>query len=260
MRSFRIFLTCTQEVIAERSEQVIWLLLSCINPLLMILFWRGSSSIKGWTGNVVFSYYLLIIVAGAFLMPHTEENVGVRDIQEGQLSMYILKPFSYYWLKFFNAAAYRIISGIFSILIFIVFLCFSPNLLNFSNSPVNIFLSIIISLNALFLSFSYKMIIGISAFWLIEIRGLFEVVEVVLAVFAGYLMPIALFPDWLAGISYALPFSYMIYFPVISFEGRLSVFELYRVIIIQIIWLYLFYLLYKKMWNEGLKKYSAVGQ
>src|SRR5438270_201604 len=104
MRYGRIFLICTQEVLAERSEQVVWLLLSCIGPLLMMLFWKGSPPIKDWTGSLIISYYLLVISAGAFLMSHTEEGVAERDIQQGNLSMYILKPFSYFWIKFFDAS------------------------------------------------------------------------------------------------------------------------------------------------------------
>src|SRR5438477_234288 len=105
MRYVRIFLTCAQGVLAERSEQIVWLLLSCIGPILMMLFWQGASPIRDWTGSLIISYYILVISAGAFLMSHAEEGTALRDIQEGNLSMYLLKPFSYFWLKFFDGIA-----------------------------------------------------------------------------------------------------------------------------------------------------------
>ena len=260
MRYVQIFLTCLQEVLAERSEQVVWLLLSCINPLLMMLFWQGASSIPGWTGSAILSYYILVITGSAFLMPHPEDHVAVRDIQEGSLSVYLLKPFSYFWLKFYNAFAYRMISGICSIFILFIFFFFLPGFLHVSNSLFVLLMSFFIGINAFFLAFTFKMIIGLLAFWFIEIRGLFEVLDATLTIFAGYLMPITLFPDWLANIAYVLPFPYMIYFPVIAFEGKLSVEALLKVIGVQIVWLCIFYILYQKVWHAGIKKYSAVGQ
>ena len=69
-----------------------------------------------------------------------------------------------------------------------------------------------------------------------------------------------LLPEALKNLSFLLPFSYMIYFPVTAFQGKYDYFELFRIIFVQVIWLTVFGLTYIKLWSKGIKKYTAVGQ
>lgn len=260
MRYVKIFLLHLQESFGQRSVSLVWLLLSIITPLLMILFWRGAKQINDWSPSLITSYYLLAVIMSAFLMTHIENDVARLDIQEGNLSQYLLRPFSYLLFWFFTAISYRVIQGIFGIIVVLFLILFFPNSFIVTTNPFIFAGSICIAVCAFLLSFYFKMIIGILAFWIIEIYGLFEIIEVILTIFAGYLMPIALLPNWLAHTAYMLPFSYMIYFPIIAFEGKLSGIELFKVLSVQTIWILIFYLLYQKLWHAGLKKFSAVGQ
>jgi ABC-2 type transport system permease protein len=73
-------------------------------------------------------------------------------------------------------------------------------------------------------------------------------------------MPLAFLPDWLERIASMLPFAYMIYFPVIAFEGKLTLIELLQILGVQCVWIGVFFFVYKALWRAGLKKYTAVGQ
>jgi|SRR5882724_6562969 len=260
MRNLKIILLQFQEVIEDRSRIFVWFLLGIITPLIMILFWRGASHIPGWTSNEITSYYLLAIIINAIIMCQQEEHVGTIDIQEGGLSSYLLKPFSYFWLIFFNELAYRLLQGILGILLLVVFVGFFPGLFAFAKSPDVLFLSVIIAIVAFLLTFIFKMIIGILAFWLTETRGAFEATNVMIVIFSGLLMPLAFLPSWLEQIVSKMPFAYMIYFPVIAFEGKLTVLELWQVLFMEFFWLGICLLIYKKLWQEGIKQYTAVGQ
>lgn len=259
-RFSRIFLLFFQDAFQHRSRSLVYLLLSIIGPFLMMLFWRGVHPAKDWTYSLITSYYIYIILAGAFLMTHIEEDVARIDIQEGNLTTYLLRPFSYFWIKFIDSFSYRVIQGFFGILVLLFFFFFYPDVLTLSHSLSILLLSVLISLLALFLTFTFKMIIGISAFWLIEIHGIFEITEVVLAVFAGFLMPIVLLPEWLFHVASLLPFSYMIYYPIVAFEGKLTIHELLQTLVIQFVWLVLFYIFYQVLWKAGIRKFSAVGR
>ena len=260
MRIYKIFLLHFQEVFEQRGRTFVWVLSSLIGPILMILFWRGAKAIPGWTIAQLTSYYFLVIILGAFIMTHIEERIGKLDILEGQLIMHIIKPFPYFWLKFFYAVPYRIVQGIFGICLFLVFYFSIPHMFSIT-SDVRIFmLGVLITFGAFFLAFIFKMIVGICAFWVTEARGLYELVNIVLVVFAGYLMPLSLFPTWLHYITNYLPFPYMLYFPIMAFTGKLTIEELMPIFGIQLFWICFFYLLYKKIWHEGLKKFSSVGQ
>jgi len=260
MRYFRMFLLQFQEVIEDRSRIFVWVLLAAIAPLILILFWRGVKDIPGWSSADITSYYLFTIVIYAAVMCHQEEHIATTDIQEGGLTAYLLKPFSYFWLVFFNEVSYRIIEGVVGLLILTGFILFSPRLFTFTKSPEIFLLSILIVIVAFLLTFVFKMSVGMLAFWMTEAKGAFEAVNMTIVLFSGILMPIAFLPQWLESIASFLPFAYMIYFPVIAFEGKLSIPELWQILGMQVVWLAVFYLLYRKLWKEGLKQYTAVGQ
>jgi ABC-2 type transport system permease protein len=86
-----------------------------------------------------------------------------------------------------------------------------------------------------------------------------ELTEAITFLFAGYVMPLALFPGWLETISYFLPFAYMIYYPIVAFQGLLSVQEMLQVIVIQTGWIVGMGVVYVMMWRVGVRRFTAVG-
>jgi len=260
MRYFKIFLLHTQEVLQDRSRLFVWVLWTAVSPLLLLMFWRGAGPIQGWTYPQIASYYLLAIIIGVLLMCHHEKVIGTVDIQEGGLTAYLLKPFSYFWIKFFNELSYRLIEGIFAVGILIIFIHFFSSLFVFTQSLVILLLSVVVAIGALFLSFLFKSIFGLFAFWMTDARGAYETADVVMLILSGTLMPISFFPQWLEQITYLLPFPYIIYFPIIAFEGKLSLLEISQVLGMQLVWILLFVFIYQQLWRSGVKKYTGVGQ
>ena len=265
MRYTRIFFLHMQSIFEHRSRSLVWFLISLANPLLLLLFWKGTTSgantiFGNWSFSAISSYYFLLIIASAFLTSHIEEDIAKFDIQLGVLSKYLLRPFSYLWMKFFEEIPYRILQGFYGVIVCILFLFLFGNLFVFTNDSFVVFQSLIIIVFAYFLSFIFKMIIGLLAFWLIETGGFYQLVEMILLIFAGYLMPLSLLPAQLMHIAYALPFSYMIYFPIVALEGKLTYGELVHVIGMQALWLLGFIVMYKIILNMGLRKFTALGQ
>ncbi len=266
IRYARIFLLHFQDVFQNRSRSFVWFLLSLLNPLVVLLFWRGafqnsSSPLGDWTYNAIAGYYLLLVIAGSFLQVHIEEDIARRDIQLGFLSQYLMRPFSYILMKFFQELPWRIIQGFFGVLVLLLFSFFIiKNGIVLVHDPAQIIASIIILVLAFSISFLFKMIVGISALWITEFSGLQELIGVVDIIFAGFIMPLALFPPFIKTLSYVLPFAYMIYFPIISLLGRLTTMESLQTIGIQVVWLMIFGIIYRMMWQRGIKKFTALGQ
>jgi ABC-2 type transport system permease protein len=193
-------------------------------------------------------------------MSHIEEDIAYLDIKEGQLSKYLIKPFSYYWIKFYEEIPYRLLQGIFAIVAFSFFYIFFNTYFRIHLSMTQALLSICIMLAAYFLSFTFKMVIGMIAFWITDIGGVFEILEIILIIFTGNLMPLFLLPQPLSSITLLLPFASMIYYPVMAIEGNLDILHMGMALGQQLIWLGFFLVLYMFMWNKGVKKFSGVGQ
>jgi ABC-2 type transport system permease protein len=232
---------------------------------IFLLFWLGATkasggSIDGWTFSTVTSYYFLLLVASAMLMSHIEEDVAIDDIQQGQLSGQLLRPFSYFLISMFLELPWRILQGSFGVMISIFCVLVFGVVFAFSTKPEVIVLSICISVFAFVLSFLFKMLLGMTAFWLTDARGLFQISEAFVVVFGGFVVPITLLPGFAEKLAQILPFSYMIYYPIVAFQGQLSMPQLIQVMAIQIGWIVGLAILYKITWQAGRKRYTAVGQ
>jgi ABC-2 type transport system permease protein len=71
--------------------------------------------------------------------------------------------------------------------------------------------------------FAIEFLIGVSAFWLVEVRGLYSVVMWgITGLFSGYFLPLEFFPRWLAAIARALPFPAMVYTPAAIYAGSIA--------------------------------------
>lgn len=263
MRYVRIFLLHFQNTFEHRSRMLVWFLESLFNPFIALLFWRWvyaeGSTVLDWSLSNINSYYLLLVIVGAVLMAHIEYDVAYFDIQYGDLVRYLTRPLPYYLFKLFDELPWRLIQGIFATIIFFgLLVVLNQNLILIS--PTNLVVSIAIALLAFLLSFTFKMIVGLMAFWITDIGGLQQLIEIGLLIFAGYIIPLEFFPSHLQILASNSPFAYMVYFPILAFQGRLDEAALLRVIGTQFFWVILFILFYLFLWRKGLRTFTGVGR
>lgn len=242
-----------------------WAIVALIPPFIIYLYWRSALAsnngvIAGWNLSTISSYYFMLIVASSVVLAHIEEPVSKQDIQEGQLTRFILKPLPYFQFNLFTEVPYRILQGGFSLIALFLFVLVFGLSFAISTDPYVLLLATIITLLGFLICFTFKMIIGISALWLTDVGGFYQLLDGIMFVFGGFLLPLSLLPGGIALISYILPFSYMIYFPIVAFQGTQPILELYRIIGIQLLWFLGFLLLYMWLFKKGLKKFSGVGQ
>lgn len=257
MRYVRILLLHFQSTFIYRSRMMVWFLISFINPIVSLMFWIGA---KTFNLPSITSYYLLLTIASAILMSHTEEEIAEYYIQKGELVKLLLKPFPFLLHILLEELPWRIIQGSFGLIVFIgIIILFH---LNFSINP-NIFLIIPILLSGLFgylIACLFKIILAFSAFWLVEYRGLQQLSDVITIIFTGTVMPIYLFPEFLQKITIFLPFPYMIYYPVLVWQGKIVGMELILLFSKQLIWISGLFIFYKFLWRKGIRKFTGVGQ
>ncbi len=263
MRYVRIFLLHFQYVFERRGVSLVWFLIALFDPLIFLFFWKSvltKGSINGWSLSSVASYYFLLIIASAMLMSHIEDDVAHEDIEQGQLVKYIIKPFSYYWINFIREIPYRLLQGFFGIIVCLFFVNLFGQFFTISSNIFIILLSFITVIFAFMLSHVFKMVLGLTAFWFTDARGFYSFIDIAITIFAGYILPLDLMPDTISRIAKALPFSYMIYYPVISFQGKLPLLGVVYVICNQLLWIGIFAMLYRFLWNKGIRKFTGMGQ
>jgi ABC-2 type transport system permease protein len=264
MRHVRVFLLYFQEALESRSRSLVWFLITLINPLIFFLFWRGAlggqpAMFGSLSLSSIASYYFLLIIAGSFLQVHIEESVAYFDIQEGLLANYLVHPYPYIWSKFFTELPYRFIQGSFGLVIFFLFRLAYGELVSIEQSLPLIMVCILITVLAFWISFLFKMILGLSALWTTDFRGLAELAGVFILLAGGFIVPLDLLPPVLQRVVYIFPFPYMIYFPIIAWMGKLPLHDLVRVVLNQVMWVAGLGLVYRLVWRRGVRKFTGVG-
>ena len=106
---------------------------------------------------------------------------------------------------------------------------------------------------------SALMIIYISAFFTVSPQGTKIIVTTVGDFFAGVIIPIPFFPEWLQPLFYALPFAYMQSSPFLIYVGHTSLAESLYLLVGQVFWLAVLLLIGKLMLSTALKRVVVQG-
>lgn len=88
------------------------------------------------------------------------------------------------------------------------------------------------------LSFSWRFLINLTAFWSPNARGIIRFGSLMPWFFSGFLMPLRFFPDWVTRIAYMTPFPHMLTTTVDVYLGVLSQSELVAALLIQAAWVF----------------------
>lgn len=187
-----------------------------------IAFYRGGeqTTVAGFTLPQILSFVwigqsLLMLV---YLWNWWEIAVAV---QSGDVVSDLMKPmdFQTYWLsRDLGRAACHWLTRFaptfaFGVLLFNVAL--PGGLLDWLAFFVSVNLAIVVS-------FGWRFLLNLTAFWLLDIRGTSMLGILVMNFFSGFLVPLSFFPDWLRTIAEWLPFRAIVMVPVEVFLGQRS--------------------------------------
>jgi ABC-2 type transport system permease protein len=144
-------------------------------------------------------------------------------IRSGDVVTDLTRPFSYlgYWLArdLGSAAYFALFRGLPTLLI--GQLLFGGGLR--VPAAATMWLALLVSLLlAATLSFAWRFLLNLGAFWSTDARGLGVVAQGLVMFLGGFLIPIYLFPDWLQPLLLALPFAAMVQTPADIFVGRVE--------------------------------------
>lgn len=85
-------------------------------------------------------------------------------------------------------------------------------------------------------SFGCRLLMNLTAFWLLDVRGVATLYMVSSNVLGGLIVPVAFFPGWLQAVAYATPFPSMLQTPVDVVVERVSGVDLLAALGVQVAW------------------------
>lgn len=243
-----------------KSNFYLFTLNRIVEVIVYIFVWQAIYSQTGNAGGFTLSqmvtYYILAIAFSSIATWGINEIMAV-SIRTGQINKELLNPltyFEYYFGMNLGELAFAVVIGIATFIICGIFwkLALPVSFLNF-------ILCIFIIILGIPITFFIQMIVGTIGFYTNSIWGMQIFRKAVIQIFSGIVAPISLFPLWFQEISNFLPFKELIYTPINIWLGQVDYSEILFVIIKQIIWGVILYIMAKKFFNHAIKNITING-
>lgn len=230
---------------------------------ILILMWTaiyssGTSIIKGFTLNEMITYVLvgnLCAVAVRNFLP----SFVSRDINEGRLSIFLVKPIPYIKYVFINELGRAFLATAISFISQIVITLFFFSRIVVNTDSKYIALIILMVLLAFVIELLIGFLIGSIAFWTDEVEGIQTSMDRVRRFFSGGYFPLSLLPTTLATFCIYLPFAYSFFVPAQLYLKKIDLYQGMQGIGVQILWIIVLSILLNFVWKRGLRRYEATG-
>jgi ABC-2 type transport system permease protein len=245
-----------------RANLVMYILYWLVSPIIYLAVWTSIANTKGdvsgLTANDFITYYMILLICDQ-LTSNIIVHVFAYKVQDGTLSGELIKPIHPMLTNTlvndiaFKALNMMILTPIWIVLAFL----FKPD---FASVSIN---GILLAIPALLLGYSINFLLSATvtslAFWTTRVFSLHEFYYALILIFAGQFVPLKLMPEVIQNIARVLPFQLFMYLPIQMIQGNLSTNEIIQGYITGIIWLAIAFILFRLIWREGVKRFSAVG-
>lgn len=244
--------------IAYRAEMLIWMLTTTM-PLVSLALWSAvaESAPVGRFGPRDFAAYFLVTLIVRQLTSSWLVWEMNMEIKSGALSQRLLKPMHPLFVYSADNLAAIPLRSLLCVPIAAVVLFFAGERLPTSGAALAI--AAVALVGAWLLNFLITAAIGALAFVMESSTAVFEVYLVAFMIFAGYLVPLELFPPALRAAADVLPFRYTLSFPVEILTGLLDPARALRQLAVQ--WAYVAAAAAAALlaWRAGVRRFGAFG-
>jgi ABC-2 type transport system permease protein len=182
----------------------------------------------------------------------------LKTIRTGDVASDLSRPINFFWYwwaqDFGRAAGHLVFRGLPLMALYALAyrIALPPTLFHGLAFLVSITL-------ALLISFTYRFIVSLAAFWTQDAVGIGRTAYTVSVFFSGFLMPLVFFPPWAATIMSFTPFPSQINTPVEIYLGLVSGPALPGALATQLLWFIALYALARLVLSAGVKKLVIQG-
>ena len=269
-KNLKIYLPFTLNEIkrcfAYRASFYLFILCSLFGSFISYYLWmaiyESSSSpvLGGLTKNEMIVYVFMNYVTTSLVTISIAENVS-EDVVKGTVAMNLIKPIDYRLSLIARAAGsvvYRFVAP--AVFIWIGIEVYKVCVLNMPVVSLFTLLCYLVSTCMSFLIYVlFDFCFGMIAFFSTYIFGMMMAKEALLSFLTGQLIPLGFFPAVVQRIFDFLPFSSMVYTPVMIYLGKYTGQMLAFVLLRQALWVVILYALGSIIWKLVTKRLVVLG-
>lgn len=244
-----------------RIAMIIWLIGGIVEPLMYLVVWRTVAAQQGGAvgsfglGDFAAYYIAMMLVNHAtFTWIMWEYDYRIRS---GDFSTLLLKPIHPIHSDIADNLGYKVLTLIVYLPAVGLLAWFFQPTWHFVGWAVAIALPVL--LLAFLMRFFLEWALAMSAFWTTRTGAVNQVYFVSLLFFSGRLAPLEFFPEPVQALAAALPFRWMLAFPVELLLGRLTPQEALTGVAVQLLWVAIGFVLIRVAYRAGIRRYAAFG-
>jgi ABC-2 type transport system permease protein len=247
-------------LVQYRASLLIWILGLVVEPIIYMAVWtqvtRETGSVAGYSTVDFAAYYLAWMLVRHFTVAINPATIE-RRVRRGEFSQMLLLPVHPIHMDIADVFGFKLVAlPAVIIVLLLLALVFPPA---FALQWWSIPAFILAVLLAFPIRFVFSWLLGLVAFWTTWARSIFGVFVVAEIFLTGRLAPLSLLPGWVLMLASALPFRWMLSFPVEVLIGKLTLEEVVVGLLMQGIMLAVLTALLAAIWPLAVERYSAVG-
>jgi ABC-2 type transport system permease protein len=244
-----------------RASGAIWMIGSLLEPVVFLVVWstvaRSEGGEVGGFGPREFAaYYVSLLFVNHLTFSWVMHEFQYR-IQTGVFSFLLLRPLHPIHEDVCDNLAYKLVMLVVMLpAAAVLWILFEPR---FAWGP-----GLLLALPAIALAFALRFLtewaLALAAFWTTRVAAMNQIYFAVMMFLSGRVAPVGLLPGALASLAGALPFYWMVGFPVELLIGRLSPAEALRGFAAQAAWIAIALGAVSSLWRVSVRQHAAVGQ
>ena len=220
---------------------------------------REYSEIAGYNYRNMVAYYLLAMLGRAFSsMPGLASGIA-RQVRDGTIKKFLTQPVDLLGYLFWHRIAHKLVyyvvaAGPFA-LVFWLCRSYFPGW----PDPWTLIAFLASLIMAFLLGFLIESLLGLIAFWFLEVSSLLFIYMMFNYFLSGHMIPLDFFPDEYQWAINLLPFKYLAFVPPAIMLGRYTHPELVQLLLIEFLWIVGLVVANRVAFHYGVKRYSAFG-
>jgi ABC-2 type transport system permease protein len=215
--------------------------------------------INGYTYGDMVAYSLLVMVGRAFSsMPGLTTGIA-RDIRDGSVKKFLMQPIDLLDYVFWHRVAHKLVYYAVAFLpfAFVFWLCQNyfrgwPDGLTLAGWLTSLLLAFLVG-------FLIESLMGLCAFWFLEVSSLVFVYMMLSYFLSGHMLPLDWLPPPYGDAIRLLPFKYLAFVPAAILLEKYNHHQLAMELIQGFAWVAILFVLNRLALTYGLKRYSAYG-
>ncbi|MCF2859909.1 ABC-2 family transporter protein [Pseudoalteromonas sp. SMS1] len=253
-----------QKALAYRVNYSVAILAAVFPIILQWVLWQSiyqytkADTLYGMSYSDMLSYVVLAALMAQALRTGFEYDMA-EDIKSGGLNRFIVQPLSYFGYRLSVFVGTNLGYFVATLMVMALVLWVAIQYWVLPTQIIHIALFVVSAAGAFLLQFMLFYLLSLTAFWLHEVWALFESVRVISLVLSGGVVPLSVFGESLQYGFSLLPFQYLIYFPLQTLTGAISLEQIFSGLLVQWGWIAAMMLLITVIWRRGSRSYLALG-